>query len=321
MTEIVIGGDVAKSKIDFAIKLNDEIKEFEIKNKEMNLLNFVKKQLIHGDLFIAFEATGIYHLKLVKVLEELKVKYSIVNPVKIANHAKTMMQRGKTDKGDAKLIMSYAIMHKPEESKLDSTLMIWAQSILKSIDGLHTVLSSIKHRNEAYINNPFTANEVLDSTNSTITYLENEIYRLEQLLIERVKFEKPKEYQQLKNICGVGDKIACTVIGYFGSFEKFDSAKKVVGFIGLDPSPRESGYFKGKARISKKGNRYIRKMLYMASLSAGTYNSACRALNDRLKEKGKPNGQIRIAIAGKLMRQIFAVVKYDREWNNKYVRC
>lgn len=58
----------------------------------------------------------------------------------------------------------------------------------------------------------------------------------------------------------------------------------------------------------------------MASLSAARFNPSCHNLKKRLEKKGKHNSVIRIAVANKLLRQIFAVVKYDREWKPNYAK-
>ncbi|NOZ83761.1 MAG: IS110 family transposase [Epsilonproteobacteria bacterium] len=76
------------------------------------------------------------------------------------------------------------------------------------------------------------------------------------------------------------------------------------------PSPFESGSsVKTKGSISKKGSPYIRKMLFMCALSAVRFNKPCKDLYERLKAKGKVWRQIAIAIANKLIRQAFGVLK------------
>ena len=95
----------------------------------------------------------------------------------------------------------------------------------------------------------------------------------------------------------------------------------MVAFVCINPNPRQSGTsVKGRGSISKRGVKYLRKKLYMASLSAAQFNPGCQSLKERLRKRGKHPKVIRIAIANKLLRQIFAVLKYDREWNPNYGR-
>jgi transposase len=62
-------------------------------------------------------------------------------------------------------------------------------------------------------------------------------------------------------------------------------------------------------RISKIGGKQLRHILYMAALSAKNANAACKALYDRLVEKGKNKKLAIIAVCNKLLKQVFAVVK------------
>ena len=56
----------------------------------------------------------------------------------------------------------------------------------------------------------------------------------------------------------------------------------------------------------------------MASLSASRYNKACAELYQRLRAKGKPRKQALIAVAHKLIKQIWAVVKTGLDFDNDY---
>jgi transposase len=72
--------------------------------------------------------------------------------------------------------------------------------------------------------------------------------------------------------------------------------------VGLDPIQFQSGTsVHGKSRISKCGNREIRKRLFEATLSAARYNPAIKAFYCRLKEQGKPDRVARVAAARKLL--------------------
>ena len=87
-------------------------------------------------------------------------------------------------------------------------------------------------------------------------------------------------------------------------FRKYPGASRnqTVALAGFDPIQFQSGTsVHGKTRISKRGNRELRKRLYQATLSAARYNPSVRALHRRLKEQGKPDKVARIAAARKLL--------------------
>jgi len=70
--------------------------------------------------------------------------------------------------------------------------------------------------------------------------------------------------------------------------------------------------------ICKTGDPQLRSMLYMASWSAIRYNKPCRELYQRLKAAGKAPKVALIAVVNKLLRQAFAVVKFDQDFDPNY---
>ena len=104
-------------------------------------------------------------------------------------------------------------------------------------------------------------------------------------------------------------------------FSKFshDQVKQFISYIGMSPRTFESGTsVKGKAHISKVGNSRMRSMLYMCSWTAKRKNQQCAELYERLSKKGKPEKVIKVAIAHKLVRQIFGVIKNGATFSKEY---
>ena len=90
----------------------------------------------------------------------------------------------------------------------------------------------------------------------------------------------------------------------------------------MDPVKHESGSsVRKKSKISKRGNKVLRALLYMGGMSAIQHNKQCIKLNKRLDDKGKI-GKVRImAAAHKLLRIAYGVVtsgiKYDPDFLKK----
>jgi hypothetical protein len=105
----------------------------------------------------------------------------------------------------------------------------------------------------------------------------------------------------LLSIPGVGPITALTLLAMFRKYPAANRSQ-IVALVGFDPIQFQSGTsVHGKARISKRGNRELRKRLYQATLSAARYNPSVRALHRRLKEQGRPDKVARIAAARKLL--------------------
>jgi hypothetical protein len=86
-----------------------------------------------------------------------------------------------------------------------------------------------------------------------------------------------------------------------------------------DVAMKESGKYRGKTKISKKGNARIRQCLFMPALSASVYNKNIRALYESIVEK---NPQIKrigvVAAMRKLPVLIFVLWKKDEAYNENY---
>ena len=104
-----------------------------------------------------------------------------------------------------------------------------------------------------------------------------------------------------------------------GEVLKTRQPKQLAQYAGLAPAHRQSGAsIRGKSLITHAGNRRLRKILYMAAVTAKTYNPHLRVFYARLLADGKPKKLALIAVARKLLLLAQAVllsgVPYDPEY-------
>lgn len=132
-----------------------------------------------------------------------------------------------------------------------------------------------------------------------------------------------EEYCILQSIPGIGEKIAATIISEIGEIDRFNDAKKLVAFAGIDPSVYSSGRFTASVnRITKRGSCRLRHALYMAVQSGIRdsrkkkttdeiipRNRKLREFYDKKREEGKPFRVAVIACVNKLLHWIFALLK------------
>ena len=102
-------------------------------------------------------------------------------------------------------------------------------------------------------------------------------------------------------------------------FELFNNIRQVVSYSGLDIQMKESGNFKGKTRISKKGNVRIRQCLFMPALTATMHNEKIKSLYERINERN-PDIKKKGVVAGmrKLLILIFVLWKKNKEYDPQY---
>lgn len=132
-----------------------------------------------------------------------------------------------------------------------------------------------------------------------------------------------KSYSDTKKlmmtISGIGARTAGALVAYVGDLSTFETHKQLAAFMGLNPVPYESGTMKARSHISKQGNAKLHTLFYMCALSARRHNKDCKKLYARLRAAGKEAKVALIAVANKLIRQVFAVVKSGVAFDNDYV--
>ncbi len=141
-----------------------------------------------------------------------------------------------------------------------------------------------------------------------LSHLEQEIDTLAQ---ER------KEYDLLRSVPGIGDKIAATILSEIGGIERFDHAKKLIAYSGIDPSVYASGKFIATSnRITKRGSKRLRRALFLA-VQCGIRKSVNQQLKeyyDKKRAEGKAYKVAIIACTNKLVRWIYAILKHERPY-------
>jgi transposase len=135
-----------------------------------------------------------------------------------------------------------------------------------------------------------------------LSHLENQIDALA---------EEVEEYKIIQSIPGIGSKIAATILSEIGEIHRFNHAKKLVAFAGIDPSVFKSGKFSAtENRITKRGSKKLRHALYLAVLCGlkNSRNKKLRAFYDKKREEGKPYRVALVACINKLLHWIYAIL-------------
>jgi transposase len=156
-------------------------------------------------------------------------------------------------------------------------------------------------------------------------HLDKEIKGIEAQLLLLVKEDQQEQLTLLKSIPGIGPKTALFLMVVTDGFSKFETASQLCSYVGITPTIRESGSsVRGRARISKIGNRKLRNLLFLCSFNACKHNRACRALYERIVAKGKSKKLALIAVCNTLLKQAFAIAKsgliYDKEYKSTLVK-
>jgi transposase len=90
--------------------------------------------------------------------------------------------------------------------------------------------------------------------------------------------------------------------------------------LGITPTIRLSGSsVRRRSRISKVGNKKLRNLLFLCAFSAFKHNKACREIYEHITNKGKSKKLALIAVANKLLKQVFAIAKSGNPYDETFV--
>jgi len=118
----------------------------------------------------------------------------------------------------------------------------------------------------------------------------------------------PQDIRLLKSIKGIGEVTALHLLAEMDGVERFGSHKKLIAYAGLDPTVYRSGRFEGKSRISKRGNRHLRRVIWLMGVAVARFNPYFRNYFLKKREKGLPYKKAILACTHKLLRVIYAML-------------
>ena len=91
-------------------------------------------------------------------------------------------------------------------------------------------------------------------------------------------------------------------------------AEKLVAAVGLDAQVKQSGRSAGRAHMSKRGNRYVRRAVMLAARSAARTDAQCQAIYDAQRAKGKPYLVALSHVAHQLLHIAYSVLLHAKPY-------
>ena len=121
------------------------------------------------------------------------------------------------------------------------------------------------------------------------------------------------EYKEVRNMKGVGDRLAPLLIAEIGDIRRFKNAGSLIAYAGIDSPPYQSGKYEATNRhISKRGNKYLRKTGFEVTQSIKSFCRVdCEVYNYIVKKEaeGKCKKAAKIAGLNKFLRQYYGILK------------
>ena len=319
MDYLVVGIDVSKQKLDVCLEISksgkSQIKHYKFDNNYIGFQALLK--ILPENTLLVMENTGTYH-SLCFFMQDRKIGFHVVNARVIKRFA-AVNQRLKTDKADALMIRQYGIEKNLSPQKPINRTEITLKQCSVAVDNFQKSINIQSNLLESMKASGYLDNALKRAIESVIKHLELQLKKVEAKLSVLSQEHYSDAVALLETIPSIGKKTAEQILIHTGGLSRFTDPKHLIAFAGLDPSAKESGSsVHGQSCITKRGNKRLRKALYMASLSAKKCNISCKLLFDRLVANGKKKKQALIAVCNKLLRQALAIVKSKKAYDPKF---
>jgi len=305
--EINVGVDTGKSQLDIYIRPLDQA--FSVANTAAGIRDAILQLKKVKPTRVVIEATGRLELPFVLQAQKAGLVVSVVNPLQMRRFASAAGQLAKTDHLDARIIAHYGealrpipTVLKPAKTRLISDLLARRSQLLDMATMEKNRLSILPKALHA-------------SLKRHLKQLQAEVKKIEALLDKHI--EQESEWREkrdlLLSVNGVGKVLAYTLLSDLPELGRLNR-KEIAALVGVAPMNKDSGNYKGKRRI-RGGRANVRKVLFMAIMSAMQSNPKLKRQYTAMKEAGKPPKVAMVACMRKLITILNTMVKNGEHWN------
>lgn len=283
------------------------------KNGHQQLKRYLTHKRTH--VRVCLESTGLYGLDVALALQaDTRIELMVANPRAVKDFARALMHRSKTDPLDALVLLEYAARMPFQPWQPPPPVALHITALARRIHALTQQCTMEKNRLHALAATATTLAILVRDLRRSIAALETAIAKLTQeaqKLIARDALLQ-RRFLLLQSTPGIGPVSALQLLAELSLVPANCDVRQWVAYAGLDPRHHASGSsLHQKTRISKVGNRHIRRALYMPALTAVRFDPHFRSFYQHLQALGKCKMIALVAVMRKLLHAIFGMFKHD----------
>jgi transposase len=304
-----IGIDVSKQQLEVAAHESDY--KFRCPNKFSSFGQLIAELIDLRPALVVLEATGGLEIPVVYALHAAGLPVVVVNPRQVRDFAKALGQLAKTDRLDARVLAHFAAAIKPPVRPIKSQDEQELDALTRRRGQLVEMLSDEKNRRGSA-----TSDSVRKKIKEHIDWLEDCIAEIDQQLKALLKTSAGWQAKDkiLQSVPGIGPVTAFSMVADLPELGKLDR-QKISKLVGVAPLNRDSGQQRGSRHIYG-GRAQLRRVLYMAALTAARYNPVIKDFYQRLRANRKPFKVAITACMRKLLSIINVMVRDSTTWKS-----
>lgn len=318
VSSVTVGIDVAKAHVDVCVlgaksnaqRLSNDAEGHSALAAALHPLRVA---------LVVMEATGGYEAALACALQAAGLPVAVVNPRQARDFAKSMGRLAKTDAVDARMLAELAavLVLRNDLARflrpLTDERQQWLAALVTRRRQLLTMLNSERQRLQ------ITPRKLHASIEAIIAAIKAQLEEIEAQMLAHVRGHFGELDRLLQSAAGIGPVASATMIAELPELGRLNR-REIAALVGVAPIANDSGSSKGRRRV--QGGRFeIRRVLYMATLTATRYNPAIRAFYERLKAAGKLPKVALVACMRKLLTTLNAMVRTGKPWDKSLHRA
>lgn len=263
---------------------------------------------------IAIEATNVYHLEAVEQAHARGHRVYVVDGYRLNHYRQSVGGRAKTDASDARLLARY-LAHEGDQ------LHPWSPP-----PAAYRTLQQLLRRRATLVKTRVALKQSFDEPASA-AMLKPALSRLKQLehQLERRLLRVARDaglaarIKHCRAVEGIGPLTACALNMAMlrGRFRHSDA---FIAFLGLDVRVRDSGRSRGRRKLTKQGDPELRRLLHNAAMAASR-SSTWKSFYQRHLDRGLTRIQALVALARKLARVAFALMRHEAPYQPHQAGC
>lgn len=278
-----------------------------------------KKRQSGLPIHLTMEATGVYYENVAYYFNEQE-SYIIHIVLGNVSHAylKSLNLKSKTDKIDAAGLAQMGLERQLPIWKPTSKQMQCLKKLVRERLRLNKEKTMVLNQLHAEQASYKPSSDIINRYKKRIKFLEKQIKEVEKDLKAKVALDNNLQ-QRIDQVCtikGIAFITAIGVVAEYNGFVLFKNKNQVVSYAGYDVALNESGTsIKRKSRISKKGNSYVRQMLYMSAITAAIHDQHHKNYYARIVDKTGIKMKANVAIQRKLLLLIYTLFKNNEPYD------
>ena len=269
---------------------------------------------------VGLESTGDYSLLPMKLFMEAGYTVRLLNPILTQAGIQRTVRGTKTDASDSKLIAELTakgegqLVTKQSLEMGRKALVRTEQKLTNMAADLKRTLKTLKQKQAAGVN-----------VDKTITVVDNLIDQIDAAKTNLWEIAKDPTSQTslarqeaiIDSHVGCGTKLATIISEEAGDIKRFQSARQLVAYAGIDPKVIQSGNLDVRGRMTKRGNNNLRHALYLAANVARMHDPQLKQYFEQKRKDGKHYTVAVCAVARKMCHRIYATVTEDRLYEKR----